>query len=130
MEDSVDDERIAVRALRRVLPPVEIHVARDGQEALDALGLGSAPGEPAPDLVLCDLKLPKISGDEVLRRFRADLRLKNVPFVVFSSSDEPSDVARCESYGASEYAVKPVDFTEYGDRLAGLVRRHLPAFAS
>ena len=80
-------------------------------------------------MVLCDLKLPKIAGDEVLRRTRADARLRDLPFVVFTSSDEPTDVARCAAYGASEFAVKPVDFAEYGERVADIVARHLPQAA-
>lgn len=131
VEDSPDDERLAVRTLRRLLPPVGVAVARDGQEALDALGLdGQEAPSVVPDLVLCDLKMPKLSGDEVLRRVRADARLGDVPFVVFTSSDEPTDVARCQALGATEYAVKPVDYEAYGERVAQIVGRHLPAYAS
>ena len=125
VEDTADDERLALRALQRLDPPLLVKVARDGQAALRALGLDGA-ARRRPDLVLCDLKLPKVAGDEILRRARADARLADVPFVVFSSSDEPSDLARCEAYGASEYARKPVDYEAYGARVASLVARHLP----
>ncbi len=126
IEDVMDDERIALRILRRIDPTLTVTVARDGQAALQALGLDGEEGGSRPDLVLCDLKLPKVSGDEILRQARADVRLRDVPFVVFSSSDEPIDVARCSAYGASEYAVKPVDYHAYGERIAAIVGRHLP----
>ncbi len=125
VEDTLDDERLALRALQRVEAPLMVKVARDGQAALHALGLEGDRSRRTPDLVLCDLKLPKVGGDEVLRRVRADERLSGVPFVVFSSSDEPADVARCSGYGASEYAVKPVDYTAYGERVRRIVERHL-----
>ena len=109
IEDTLDDERLALRALQRLDPPLLVKVARDGQAALRALGLDGTTRR-RPDLVLCDLKLPKVNGDEVLRLARAEESLQGVPFVMFSSSDEPTDVARCTEYGASEYATKPVDF--------------------
>ncbi len=128
VEDTLDDERLALRALQRLDPPLMVKVARDGQAALHALGLDGA-SRRRPDMVLCDLKLPKVGGDEVLRQARADARLHDVPFVVFSSSEEPSDLARCEAYGVSEYASKPIDYQAYGERVAAIVERHLPRHA-
>lgn len=112
LEDSADDERLAIRALRVCGIPVSVEVARDGEEGWEKLlHLRAAPARP--DLVLSDLKMPKLGGDEVLRRVRADGRLKDLPFVVFSSSDEPGDVQRCLALGASAFIRKPVDFGEY-----------------
>ena len=79
-----------------------------------------------PDLILCDLKMPRVAGDELLRHIRADARLANVPVVVFSSSGEAKDVKLCEDCGASEYACKPVGFEDYEERLVDVVSRHLP----
>ncbi|CAN5440376.1 hypothetical protein BH11ARM2_BH11ARM2_23290 [soil metagenome] len=125
VEDTPDDEELALRALRRLRASLVVKVARDGLAALHALGLDGAQGKRRPDIVLCDLKLPKVGGDEVLRQTRAKADLRGIPFVVFSSSDEPSDVARCDALGASEYAVKPIDYEEYSERVGQIVERHL-----
>ncbi len=126
VEDSSDDIRVSLRALSRHFPDLVVEVARDGLEALDALGLDGTPRGRVPDLVVCDLKMPRVAGDELLRRMRADIRLKAVPFVVFSSSAEPSDVERCEAGGVSEYASKPISFEAYETRLVEFVMRWLP----
>lgn len=124
VEDLPDDEAMTLRALRRCGRPLSTRVAHDGVEASAMLGLSG--GEPwTPDLVLCDLKMPRMSGDELLREARADARLAEVPFVVLSSSSEPADEARCLGLGASEYAVKPIGFEEYNERVGGLARRWL-----
>ena len=130
LEDNRDDERLALRALRACGLPLFVRVARDGQEALHALGLdGSAAtsGCRAPVLVISDLKMPKFCGDEVLRRARADARLQETPYVIFSSSDEKADVERCLSLGATAYCVKPVGFEEYLECAGGIARRWLSA---
>lgn len=127
VEDSSDDIRVTLRALSRRLPDLVVEVARDGLEALDALGLDGTPRGRVPNLILCDLKMPRVAGDELLRRIRADARLVNVPFVVFSSSGEANDVKLCEDCGASEYACKPVGFEDYEEKLVDVVRRHLPS---
>lgn len=128
IEDTLDDELLAIRALRRCGLSLEIRVARDGGEALRALGLdGSEPegDAPPPCLVISDLKMPRLNGDQVLLRARQDKRLQDVPFVIFSSSDEPADVERCLEFGASAYCRKPVAFDEYMECTAGIVRRWL-----
>jgi CheY-like chemotaxis protein len=131
VEDSPDDERLSLRALRGLLPFSGIAVAHDGQEALDALGLGNGTEEGLqPALVLCDMKMPRLNGDEVLRRVRSEASLRGLPFVVFSSSDEPDDVSRCEALGATEYVVKPIEVEAYGTCVAGIVGRHLQAYVS
>ncbi|MGV3618859.1 MAG: response regulator [Fimbriimonas sp.] len=128
IEDDRDDEQLALRALRGCGLSLVVRVARDGERALHALGLDGSPeglAMEAPDLVISDLKMPKLNGDEVLRLARADERLKSVPYVVFSSSDEPNGIERCHSYGVSEYTTKPVDFELYIQRVRGIAQRWL-----
>ena len=126
VEDSSDDVRVTLRTLTRNFPDLTVEVARDGLEALEALGLDGTRSSRAPDLVLCDLKMPRVAGDELLRRMRADARLAHVPVVVFSSSGERADVERCEACGVSEYATKPIGFEAFERSLVDLVTRHLP----
>lgn len=110
VEDNPDDERLTLRALSKVLPHVPISVARDGQEALDRL-LDEA--QPLPTLVLLDLKLPKLTGIEVLERLRAAERTRDLLIVVLTSSDEPADVRACYQQHANSYLRKPVEFDEF-----------------
>lgn len=124
VEDNPDDEAITLRALRRCGLSLTVRVARDGEEALDLLRREEGAFW-TPDLVLSDLKMPRVAGDELLREARSDARLAGVPFVVLSSSSEPADEARCMGLGASEYAVKPIGFEEYGRRVCELARRWL-----
>ena len=114
VEDNADDEALTLRALRRANVGNEIVVRRDGAEALDYLlgtgaGAGKAP-DTLPQVVLLDLKLPKIDGLEVLRRIRADGRTRLLPVVILTSSNEERD--RIEGYrlGANSYVRKPVEF--------------------
>ena len=130
VEDLRDDETLTLRALRRGGRSLDVRVARDGEEALQALGLAGAPVAWTPDLVISDLKMPRVAGDELLRLARADVRLARVPFVILTSSAEPREQARCLALGASEFAVKPIDYDEYHACVGGLVRRWLPAEAS
>jgi two-component system response regulator len=119
VEDNPDDEALTVRALKKSNVMNEIVVARDGVQALDYLfGQGSYAGRDTsvmPQVVLLDLKLPKLDGLGVLRRLRSDDRTKLLPVVVLTSSNEERD--RIESYGlgANSYVRKPVDFTQFSD---------------
>src|SRR4051812_2265432 len=105
VEDNPDDEQLTMRALRKLGHRVSVDVARDGQEAIDYL---AGDGRPLPNLVLLDLKLPKISGLEVLERLRKNPRTKHVLVVVLTSSDEPSDVRASYQQYANSYIRKPV----------------------
>ncbi len=109
VEDDPDDEALTRRALEKNKVRNELIVAHDGQEALDYLR--DAPR--LPELVLLDLKLPKIDGLEVLRRLRADERTRLLPVVVLTSSNEERDVATSYALGANSYVRKPVDFKEF-----------------
>ena len=109
VEDNADDEALTRRALQKNNVKNELMVAHDGQEALDLLFSGGR----LPQLVLLDLKLPKIDGLEVLRRLRADERTKLLPVVILTSSTEERDLVDGYSLGANSYVRKPVDFTEF-----------------
>lgn len=116
VEDNADDEQLTLRAMRQSDVPNLIRVARDGAEALDRI-LNS---DPLPDLVLLDLKLPKLSGLEVLERLRSDERTKSLPVVILTSSDEERDILKSYDLGANSYVRKPVDFTEFIDAVRQL----------
>jgi two-component system response regulator len=109
-EDSEDDRALAFRALRRCGIPVAVQVATDGQRALSLLAERNS-GLPA--LVVLDVKMPRLSGIEVLGAIRDDARFDHVPVVMMTSSDEPTDIEVCRRLGADAYMRKPVDFEEY-----------------
>jgi two-component system response regulator len=117
VEDNPDDEELTLRALAKsnILNPVT--VVRDGVEALDYLfGRGayaSRDTREQPQVVLLDLKLPKLDGLEVLRAVRGDPRTKRVPIVILTSSAEEQDVVTGYELGANSYIRKPVDFTQF-----------------
>lgn len=115
VEDSSDDERLTLRAIRSTDPNIQIIVARDGEEALGLLF--GKDGNPVlrPALVLLDLKLPKIGGLDVLARLRAEGHTKTLPVVVLSSSDEVDDIRESYRRGANSYVRKPINFTEFVD---------------
>ncbi|MDQ3743089.1 MAG: response regulator [Acidobacteriota bacterium] len=117
VEDNARDEALTLRALRKSNLANEVVVVRDGVEALDYLfGTGAHAGrdvDDAPQLVLLDLKLPKVDGLEVLKRIRADERTRRLPVVVFTSSSEEEDMIRSYDLGANSYVRKPVDFEHF-----------------
>jgi two-component system response regulator len=119
VEDNADDEALTVRALRKLDPTCIVDVARDGQQAVDYL---AADGVPRPDLILLDLKLPKLNGIEVLRFARSTATMKTVPTVMLTSSDEPSDLMGSYEAGASGFVRKPVGYEEYVDVVRALGR--------
>lgn len=117
VEDNPDDEALTIRAFRKNKIENEIVVAHDGVEALDFLfGTGAYVGRDPmqlPQVVLLDLKLPRVDGLEVLRRIRADARTRLLPVVILTSSKEEQDVISGYSLGANSYVRKPVDFEEF-----------------
>jgi two-component system response regulator len=121
VEDNPDDAALALRALRTNRVANEVVHARDGEDARDYLfGLGDHTGRDVcdvPELVLLDLKLPKLDGVEVLRRIRADERTRFVPVVVLTSSAEEEDVVRSYGGGANSFIRKPVDFDEFMEKI-------------
>ena len=114
IEDDPDHELLTIRALRKANIANEIQVARDGEEAIALLfGEGSAAVGELPQVILLDLKLPKVDGLEVLRRIRHSTRTQMLPVVVLTSSDEETDIIRSYRLGANSYIRKPVNFTEF-----------------
>ena len=117
VEDNPDDELLTLDALEANRVGNKVVVARNGVEALDYLfGEGPHAGREVMDLpavVLLDLKLPKIDGLEVLRRIRADERIRLLPVVILTSSNEEEDRLKGYSLGANSYVRKPVDFDEF-----------------
>jgi CheY-like chemotaxis protein len=124
VEDNADDEELTLRALKKNNIVNQVIVARDGVEALDYLfGTGEYEGRDPnqlPQVVLLDLKLPKIDGLEVLRRLRADERTKLLPTVILTSSNEEQDRFRGYDLGANSYVRKPVDFNKFIDAVRQL----------
>jgi two-component system response regulator len=124
VEDNPDDEALTLRALRKANVGNEVTVVRDGAEALDFLfGHGAHAGRDAsimPQVVLLDLKLPKIDGLEVLRRIRADDRTRVLPVVILTSSDEEQDRIRGYALGANSYVRKPVEFAQFAEAVRQL----------
>jgi two-component system response regulator len=117
VEDNPDDELLTLRALRKNNVFNKVVVARDGVEALDYLfGTGEYAGRDTsvmPQLILLDLKLPKIDGLEVLRRLRADERTRLLPVVILTSSREQQDMLDGYGLGANSYVRKPVNFEQF-----------------
>ncbi len=124
VEDNADDEALTIRALRRNNVANEVIVKRDGAEALDYLfARGAHAGRDAgdlPEVVLLDLKLPKVDGLEVLRQIRADERTALLPVVILTSSGEERDLVEGYRLGANSYVRKPVDFTEFSQAVGQL----------
>jgi len=118
VEDNPRDEALTLRALKASNILNEVIVLRDGVEALDyLLAIGAYEGRDVvtPQLVLLDLKLPKIDGLQVLQSLRADERTRRLPVVVFTSSSEEEDMIRSYDLGANSYVRKPVDFGQFSD---------------
>ncbi|HLH05610.1 MAG TPA: response regulator [Terriglobales bacterium] len=124
VEDNPDDEALTVRAFRKNNLTNEVVVARDGAEALDYLfGTGAYASRDTsvlPQVVILDLKLPKIDGLEVLRRLRAAPQTKLLPVVILTSSNEERDRLHGYDLGANSYVRKPVDFGEFVDAVRQL----------
>jgi CheY-like chemotaxis protein len=116
VEDDPDHELLTIRALRKASIANEIKVARDGEEAINLLfGNGPETLKLLPQVILLDLKLPKVEGLEVLRRIREGERTRTLPVVILTSSDEESDVVRSYRLGVNSYIRKPVDFNEFAE---------------
>ena len=117
VEDNPDDEELTRIAFEESNLANQLVVARDGVEALDYL---LDPQRPLPQMVLLDLKLPKLNGLEVLRRLRSTERTKFLPIVILTSSDEEKDLLDSYGLGANSYVRKPVDFAQFVDSVRQL----------
>ncbi|MEA2554346.1 MAG: hypothetical protein QOJ65_2522 [Fimbriimonadaceae bacterium] len=125
VEDCIDDERLIIRALKKLDENMEVHVLRDGEKAADYL-CGKGSSVTRPDLVILDWKLPLLMGADVLRRVRGTESCKGLPVVIFSSSDCERDREECRALGGSAYVVKPVEYTKFLSAIQGIVREHCP----
>lgn len=117
VEDSLEDAELAIRALKKNKLANNIVHLIDGVQALDFIfGTGEFAGrniQRVPKVVLLDLKMPKVSGMEVLQRIKMDPVMKIIPVVVLTSSAEDPDIKRCYELGANSYIVKPVEFVNF-----------------
>jgi two-component system, response regulator len=117
VEDNPQDLALALRALRQSNLSNQIHIARDGVEAVEFIFCEGQHSdrkmENGPKLVLLDLKLPKIDGLEVLQRIKADPRTRHIPVVVLTSSKEQQDIVASYKLGVNSYIVKPVNFESF-----------------
>jgi CheY-like chemotaxis protein len=124
IEDNPSDIALTKRALEKARISNQLVVAEDGQEALDyVFGAGAYAGrDPAdiPMLTLLDLKLPKVSGPDVLRRIRSDARTKRMPVVILTSSNQEQDLAASYDLGVNSYIRKPVDFNQFASAVEQL----------
>ena len=124
VEDNLDDEELTLRALKKNNILNEVVVARYGVEALDFLfATGSYAGRDisiTPQVILLDLKLPKVNGLEVLRQLRADVRTKLLPVVILTSSSEATDIINGYNLGVNSYVRKPVDFSQFMEAIRQL----------
>lgn len=117
VEDTRSDEALTLQALASSHVKNKVIVVRDGAEALDyILGTGKYAGRDVfdhPQIVLLDLKLPKVDGLDVLRRIRSDSRTVSLPVVILTSSNEEKDVVESYRLGVNSYVRKPVEFSEF-----------------
>lgn len=124
VEDNADDEALTLRALNKNKIANKIVVVRDGAEALDFLFCTGAHAQrdprELPQVILLDLKLPKVDGLEVLRRLRSDPRTHMLPVVVLTSSKEEQDMLKAYSLGVNSYVRKPVDFNQFVEAIGQL----------
>ena len=124
VEDSPQDEKLMLRALKKVNLGNDVTVARDGQQALDYLFReGEFSGRGGPDLpavVLLDINLPRVNGLDVLVKLRADPRTHLLPIVILTSSDEEQDRLRSYQDGANSFVRKPLNFAEFAETAARL----------
>lgn len=124
VEDNPDDEELTRVAFESSRLLNELVVVRDGAEALDFLFIQGSHAnrdpEITPQVILLDLKLPKVSGLDVLRSIRSDPRTRMIPVVVLTSSKEEEDIVRSYELGANAYVRKPVDFAEFSEAASQL----------
>ena len=115
VEDNPDDVELTLRAFKKYNLTNEIIVARDGEEALEILfnPQRDIPGQKRPELILLDLKLPKVEGLEVLRQIKGHPQIKLIPVVILTSSREEDDLIKSYQLGVNSYIRKPVDFDKF-----------------
>ena len=117
VEDSIDDATLTIRALAKSGITNKLHHVTDGAEALDFMyckgNYTLRNIKETPKLILLDLKMPKVSGMQVLEKVKGDLAFKSIPVVILTSSNQDPDIAKCYALGANSYIVKPVDSNNF-----------------
>jgi len=121
VEDNPDDAELTIRALKRANLKHPVHVADDGQEAIDYLfGTAEQAANGVPALIILDLQLPRVGGLEILKRIRAEERTRRLPVVILDSSNEKPDVINAYDLGANSYVCKPIQFDKFTTAVAQL----------
>ncbi len=124
VEDNPNDELLTLRALSKNNFSNNIHIVRDGEEALDFIfckgKYKDRKMKDIPKVILLDIKLPKIDGIEVLKQIKEDERTKIIPIVILTSSKEEKDIIKSYKLGANSYIVKPVNFTNFVETISTL----------
>ena len=119
VEDNPNDIELTLHAFRASRISNEVKVVRDGVEALEYL-FGDGGEAAELQVILLDLKLPKIHGTEVLRQIKEDQRTRHIPVVILTSSQQESDLVETYGLGANSYIVKPVDFVRFSEAVRQL----------
>lgn len=124
VEDNPDDVELTLMAFKKYNIMNDVVIAGDGAEALDYIfgkdEYASRDMSNLPEIVLLDLKLPKVDGLEVLQRLRADERTKHLPVIILTSSNEERDIINGYDLGANSYVQKPVEFTQFSEAVGRL----------
>jgi two-component system response regulator len=124
VEDNPRDAELTLRALLRNNLANNVFIAKDGAEAIDFFFCRGKYSERSlkrpPKVVLLDLKLPKVSGLEVLRIVKSDKRTSHIPIVIVTSSNQEPDIEEAYSLGVNSYVVKPVDFDQFVNAMSSL----------
>jgi two-component system, response regulator len=124
VEDNPHDAELTIRALKKHNLANHVFVVEDGAEALDFIfcrgNYATREFDHRPKVVLLDLKLPKVSGLEVLRALKQDDRARSIPVVIVTSSREDPDIKTAYDLGANSYVVKPVDFDAFAEAVSSL----------
>jgi CheY-like chemotaxis protein len=124
VEDNPNDVKLALHAFNKYNLTNQIHIARDGKEALDFIFCTGEHShrniDSGPKVILLDLKLPLVDGVEVLRRIKADMRTQSTPVVVLTSSIQERDIVKSYELGVNSYIVKPVDFDQFTEAVRQL----------
>jgi CheY-like chemotaxis protein len=117
IEDDPGDQELTRRALTKGVIKTDLRIVSDGEEALDYLNHGGryadADAAPTPDVILLDLNMPKLDGREVLRRVKADPRLKRIPVIMLTTSRRESDILRSYNLGCNSFVTKPVEVDDF-----------------
>jgi len=122
VEDNVLDADLIKRALQKVEASINLEIASDGEEAIEYLDRWEK-GTPTPIVILLDLKLPKISGLDVLKQLKSHPKYKLLPVVVLTSSNEMLDIQQAYDLGANSYILKAIDYEQFSNAIS-LIHRY------